>query len=317
MNFDRRKFIIGATSSALVLPFSDLLASADPGMKSNKYPIMFFTKPLDGYDPQFMSETLALAGLDGFDLQVRPGGRVEPGKVADELPKMVELGKKFKLVTDMMVTSIKDVSDPFAEDVLKVASKNGIKHYRLAYYDYNFKKGVMESLAEIRTKLEKLAKLNQEFGIQAGYQNHSGTRVGASMWDVYEIIGKLSPDLISSQFDIRHAATEGYASWVVAMQLLKKNIGSLAIKDFTWGISGRSAKVVSVPLGEGIVNFDLFFKMLKELNIVAPITLHAEYPLLSSEEEKLPLLKKQQLITEKLKKDVDFIRTNLGNYQLI
>lgn len=317
MDCNRRKFIKGVAATAALLPVSNLMASVGSGGKSKKYPIFFFTKPLDEFDSGFMAETLALAGVDGFDLSVRPGGRVEPKQVGEGLPKMIELGKKHKLVTEMMVTAIKDTTDPYAEEVLKVAAQNGIKHYRLGYYDYDYKKGVMESLADIKIKMDRLALLNQKLGIQAGYQNHSGTKVGAPMWDVWELLRSISPEFVSSQFDIRHAVTEGNASWIVSMNLLKKNIGSLAIKDFTWGISGRKAKVVSVPLGEGIIDFDLFFKTIKELNIIAPITLHAEYPLLGSEEEKLPLLKKQQLIVSKLKKDVDFIRTNLVKYELI
>ena len=169
----------------------------------------------------------------------------------------------------------------------------------------------------IKEKLGLLARLNKETGIQGGYQNHSGTKVGAPMWDVWELIKDLPPEQISSQFDVRHAVTEGASSWILAMRLLHKNIGSLAIKDFTWEVSGRKAKVVSLPLGEGIVDFDLFFKTLKELNIIAPISLHVEYPLIGKEEEGLPLLQKQQVIVTKIKKDVDFIRTNLMKYQLI
>lgn len=307
----------GVATAAAVLPFSDLLASVGTESNKRKYPIMFFTKPLDDFEPEFLTETLALSGLDGMDLQVRPGGRIEPKRVAEDLPKMIELGRKYKLSTEMMVTAIRDATDPFAEDVLRIASKNGIKHYRLGYYDYDFKKGVMESLAGIKVKTGRLAILNKELGIQAGYQNHSGSRVGAPLWDVWEVIQKNSPAQISSQFDIRHAVTEGFASWIVALNLLKNNIGSLAIKDFTWGITDRKAKVVSLPLGEGIVDFDLFFKTIKELNIVVPISLHAEYPLLQSDEEKLPLLKKQQLIVAKLKKDVDFIHASLAKHQLI
>jgi sugar phosphate isomerase/epimerase len=307
----------GVATAAAILPFSDVLASVDPVSDRKKYPIMFFTKPLDDFEPEFLIETLALSGLDGMDLQVRPGGRVEPKRVAEDLPKMIELGRKYKLSTEMMVTAIRDATDPFAEDVLRTASQNGIKHYRLGYYDYDFKKGVMESLADIQVKTGRLASLNKKLGIQAGYQNHSGTRVGAPLWDVWEVIQKNSPTQISSQFDIRHAVTEGFASWIIALNLLKNNIGSLAIKDFTWGITDRKAKVVSLPLGEGIIDFDLFFKTIKELNIVVPISLHAEYPLLQSQEEKLPLLKKQQLIVAKLKKDVDFIHANLAKHQLI
>jgi sugar phosphate isomerase/epimerase len=200
---------------------------------------------------------------------------------------------------------------------LQTAAQLGIKHYRLGYYDYNLKKGVSESLNEIREKLEAIADLNAEIGIQAGYQNHSGTRVGAPMWDVWELIKKLPVEFVSSQFDVRHAVTEGNASWVIAQRLLSRNIGSLAVKDFTWEVNGRKAKAVSTPLGEGIVDFNLFFQTIKELNIVSPITLHIEYPFLSVTENSLSLLEKQKIIVSKLKKDVDFIHSKLDFYQLI
>ena len=303
-----------ATAAA---PFSSVLASEMYSSQKKNYRISFFTKPLDKYELDFMTESLAMAGIDGYDLAVRPNGRVVPESVSDDLPKVIETGKKYKLNTEMMVTAITDASDKFTKSILKTAAQEGIKHYRLGYYDYDFKEGIPESLNEIKKKLTELAVLNEEIGIQAGYQNHSGTRVGAPMWDVWELIKELPVEFISSQFDIRHAVTEGNASWVIAQRLLSKNMGSLAIKDFTWGISGKKAKVVSTPLGEGIVDFELFFRTIKELNIVAPITLHIEYPFLSAEEENLPLLQKQKIIVSILKKDADFIRLKLNQYQLI
>jgi hypothetical protein len=56
--------------------------------------------------------------------------------------------------------------------------------------------------------------------------------------------------------------------------------------------------------------------MVKELNILAPLTLHIEYPLLEKGDEKSPLIKQQELITGKIKKDADFIKGYLKKYQL-
>lgn len=303
-------------AATAALPFTEALASGVFEAAKNNYPIAFFTKPLDDYDLVFMAETLAMAGVDGFDLTVRPNGRVEPVRILDDLPTVIEIGRKNNLKTEMMVTSITDPLDTNAERILKTAANYGIKHYRLGYYYYDFKKGVVRSLDEIKTKLELLAKLNLEAGIQGGYQNHSGTRVGAPMWDVWYMMQNISPELISSQFDIRHATTESLSSWIIAMNLLNKKIGSLAIKDFTWDISGGKAKVTSVPLGEGLVDFDLFFRMIKDMNIIAPITLHVEYPLLDKGDETLSLLQKQKIIVTKLKKEVDFIHSFLNKYKL-
>jgi sugar phosphate isomerase/epimerase len=69
-------------------------------------------------------------------------------------------------------------------------------------------------------------------------------------------------------------------------------------------------------MGEGIVNWDLFFRTVKELDLSGPMTLHVEYPLLAKEEMDIPLLRQQEIIVGKIKKDVDFINSYLLKYQL-
>lgn len=307
----------GMAAATAAIPFSRAFPSTISDAPGKKFPIAIFTKPLDSFELEFMAETLAMSGIDGFDLSVRPKGRVEPARVTEELPKAIEMGKKYNLSTQMMVTAITDSQDINTERVLKCAASLGVKHYRLGYYDYDYKKGIRESLVEIKKKIELLAKLNKAIGIQGGYQNHSGTKVGAPLWDVSVLLQNIPVESMSSQFDVRHAVTEGASSWILAMQLLRNNIGSLAIKDFTWDITNHKAKVVSVPLGEGIVDFDLFFKSVKEMNLVVPLTLHVEYPLLNKEEENFSLIQKQKIIVSKIKKDVEFIRTKLVQFQLV
>jgi sugar phosphate isomerase/epimerase len=70
-------------------------------------------------------------------------------------------------------------------------------------------------------------------------------------------------------------------------------------------------------MGEGMVDWDLYFKTVKELNIAGPLTLHIEYPLLEAGEEKLTLTQQQVIIVRKLKKDMDFLKSLLNKYQLI
>jgi L-ribulose-5-phosphate 3-epimerase len=317
MNYNRRVFIKNIAAATGAVSVTNIFASIPLNKNKSNFPIAFFTKTLDGYEIDFMAETLAESGIDGFDLTVRPRGRVEPERIKEELPVVIETGEKYGLKTRMMVTAIKSVNEPHTKNVLEVASNLGIEQYRLGYYDYSFNDGIESSLLSIRNEIEHLTQLNKEFGIQGGYQNHAGQRFGAPVWDVWNVIKDLPSNAMSSQFDIRHAVTEGSSSWIITLHLLKKNIGSLAIKDFTWDISKNKARVVSVPLGEGIIDFDLFFKTIKELNIHAPISLHAEYPLLTEEEESLSLLQKQKILIAKIKKDVDFIRMYLDKYQLI
>jgi L-ribulose-5-phosphate 3-epimerase len=163
----------------------------------------------------------------------------------------------------------------------------------------------------------ELSDLNRKYKIHGGYQNHAGTRVGGPVWDLHEILSELPPEFIGSQYDVRHAMVEGTSTWILGMRLIAKHIKTLAIKDFTWQTLNGKPQAVTVPLGEGMVNWDLYFKTVKELNIIGPFTLHIEYPFLEKGEEKLTLTQQQEIIVRKLKKDVDFLNSYLKKYQLI
>ena len=316
MTNQRRKFIKQTAFAAAAVPFSNVLAASQKAPKSKPYPINFFTKPLDKYGPDFFMDTLKMAGIDGLDLTVRPKGCVLPERVENDLPKIIEMAKQKGLTVEMMVSNITKADDPLAEKVLSAAAKNGVSHYRLGYYKYDKALGVRPSVERIKSEMQALAELNKSVGIQGGYQNHAGNWFGAAMWDLAEVLQDIPKAHMSSQFDIRHAVCEGNRSWVTAMQLLAEKIGSLAIKDFTWDVSGGQSKVEKLPLDEGIVDFDVFFKNLKTFGVVAPITLHVEHALLNTEEESLPLLEQQKILVSKLKADVDFIRQKLAEHQL-
>ena len=318
MNFNRRDFIKGmaavtavsATQRVSGFPFSE-------SEIAKKKSISFFTKLLDKYETPFLTETLAMAGVEGLDVTVSPQGKVEPARVKDDLPRLVEIARKAGLRTEMMVTAIEKPGQLYTKEILETAAALGVKHYRTAWFKYDLKKPVEQSLIEFTEQLRLLAQLNESVGIQGGYQNHSGTSFGSPVWDLWSTLKDLPVEFMGAQYDVRHAIVEGANSWIVGLNLIKNNISSLAVKDFKWEVTGNKASVVSVPLGEGIVDFDLYFNTIRELNIVAPITLHVEYPLLSDEEEKLSLTEKQKILVPKIRHDVDFIRYYLNKYEIL
>ena len=304
-------------AAGAAIPFSSVTGSGfQQQAAKTKFPVRLFSKPLDSYDFDFMCECLVKSGIGGFDLTVRPGGKVEPSEVETKLPQLVRKAEKYNLAIDMMVSGIVTASDPLTERVLKTASSVGITHYRLGYLEFDFKAGVWESLQKHKESLKGIVELNKKYNIHGDYQNHAGTRVGGSVWDLYELLRELPPQFAGCQYDVRHAMVEGANSWIVGMRLIAPYIKTLAIKDFTWKTEKGKPSAVTVPMGEGMVNWDLFFRTVKELNISGPVTLHVEYPLFEKEEEKLPLAQQQEIIVKKLKKDVDFLNGFLLKYQL-
>ena len=313
---NRRQFITSIAAAGVAIPIATGLESVLPQVVENKFPVRLFSKPLDGYDFAFICECLVKSGIGGLDLTVRPAGKVEPASVETELPKLVSEAKKYNLALDMMVSGIVSASDPYTERVLKVASSSGIKYYRLGWFDYDIKIGVWESVQKYKTVLKNISELNQKYKIHGGYQNHAGPRIGGPVWDLRELLRDLPPEFTGSQYDVRHAMVEGANTWILGMRLIAPHIKTLAVKDFTWKTINGKPQAVTVPLGEGMVDWDLYFKTIRELSIFGPITLHVEYPLLEKGEEKLTLTQQQEIIVRKLKKDMDYLNGFLKKYKL-
>lgn len=317
MKQTRREFVGTLTMAGAAMPFISPINAEKDIISGSNYPVRLFSKPLDSYEFDFMCECLVRSGIGGFDLTVRQGGKAEPTHIESVLPRLVEEAEKYNLKLDMMVSGILSAGDPFTEKVLRTASGLGIKYYRLGWYDYDIKAGIRQSIRKCRNELMAIAELNRKYKIRAGYQNHSGTRIGGPVWDIHELLQGIPSDLIGCQYDVRHANVEGANTWLLGMRLIAPMINSLAIKDFTWLTVKGKPEAVTVPLGEGIVNWDLYFKTVKELGIKGPVTLHVEYPLLENGEEKLPLVRQQEIITGKLRKDMDFLNACLKKYDLV
>lgn len=237
-----------------------------------------FSKPLQHLSYAETAALLAETGYSGIDLPVRANGHVLPEKVDEDLPRAIEAAHKAGLKIEMITTDIVSVQSKLAEPVLRAAAKHGVKFYRLGNLPYDAKLGVMESLQKLKAQFRELAQLNASLGVHGAYQNHSGTRVGSPVWDLYELLRELDPRAIGVQFDIRHATTEGGQSWPLGLKLLAPWIKCTDVKDFKWAQSPGKATVEGTALGEGIVPLDAYFKLYRELGIEGPISVHLEYP---------------------------------------
>jgi L-ribulose-5-phosphate 3-epimerase len=301
--FTRRDFIT-TSAAALAATVSPTNAAES---KPKLGPICFFTKPLDDRPVEEVIEIIAAAGYSALDISVRSNGLIKPEKVGTDLPRAAELATRAGLTIPMMVTALGSAKDPFTKEILKTAAAVGVKTYRTNWFDYEAKTPPRGQWPAFRAKLESLTELNRELGLCAAYQNHAGLRVGAGLWDLAEILQGLDPKLFGSQYDIRHATVEGAESWPLALRQIAPHIRCLAIKDFVW----KDRKAESVPLGEGLVDFKKYFALVKELGIGGPITMHVEYPVLTSDEKKLSAAEQRTRIIAVLKRDREWLENAL------
>ena len=315
--YSRRRFIGTMAIAGASIPLAGKSAGnfiISPPFSTR--PIHVFSKPLQwlGYDA--LAEMLAEAGAEGIDLSVRPGGNVLPEKVESDLPKAVVAAKKNGLKIDMIVTGITKAEEKYTETIIRAASSLGIKFYRLGYINYEDSADIMTTLHKIKPDFQKLAEINRKYNIHGAYQNHAGTRIGGPVWDLYELLKDLDPEFIGCQYDVRHAVVEGSNSWVNGFRLIIPWVKCTDIKDFKWSQTNGKLDPESVPVGEGMVNFDEYFKLVKKFNVPGPISIHLEYPPFERFNKVLPEAEKRKLFITVMKKDIDAVKAYREKYQL-
>ena len=186
---------------------------------------------------------------------------------------MIEALKKRRLEMTIMASGINNADDKLNIQQLQVTSKLGIKRYRMGYHKYDLKKPIVGQINELRPVLKNLVALNRELGLQAIYQNHSGSNyVGAPLWDLHELFKAHDPAHLSVGFDMSHATAEGTRAWPLHANLLRPRIGALYVKDFRWTKNKRE----NCALAEGIVDQKYPAQLIRS-GFTGPINLHVEY----------------------------------------
>lgn len=279
--------------------------------------ISVFSKHLQWMNYEDMAKAAAQMGFDGVDLTVRPGGHVLPENADTDLPKAVKAVRSEGLEVFTISTAIADPMDESNKRLLKLASQLGIKHYRTGWFNYDDQLSIAENLRQFKVWLQKLAELNEKFGIYGDYQNHSGTSFGAAVWDVWAVLNQINSPWIGSQYDIRHAKVEGAQSWPVGLKAIHPYIGTLDIKDFHWQKTDNSWQIKNVPLGQGQVNFDQYFKLLKQYDIQVPITIHNEYDLGGAQHGNSTISIPGEQVLDALQTDLLTLRRWLKKAQLV
>lgn len=306
----RRTFIKKAASGAVALPFLSAANLVGSNVKAEAPKICFFTKDLQWLGFEDLASVIKEAGFDGADFTARKGGHIEPENVSVDLPKAVRTMQQHGLTVPMVASGIKSANDKGIDDYLKALSENGVKYYRLGYLDFNYEISIEDNLAVFNDILSAIAEKNSRYGLCGAYQNHSGTRLGASIWDLDQALGKIDPDLIGCQFDIRHATYEGGKSWENDFRLIAPHVRTTVAKDFYWIKDEKGVwRHQNVPMGEGMVDFKKYFTLYKAMNIHGPMTIHVEYEILSNDEINLPKTEKMKIAIRRLKHDVDYIKS--------
>lgn len=280
MSPSRRKFIKKISANIISAPLitsafkSNLFKATESPLK-----VHVFSKHLQFLSIKKAAEVAAEIGFAGLDLTVRPKGHVLPQDAPKELPKAIKEIQSAGSHCTLITTAISDSADTIDVELIKTAARVGVQYYRSNWFSFKKDATLEDSLNYYKEIIKELSELNARHKIVGCYQNHSGTKIGASFWEVKSILAAANPKFFGAQYDIRHAVAEGGQSWPNGVKLLQDQIKTIVLKDFKWGKVDGKWKIINVPIGEGMVDFISYFKLLKDLELHPPVSLHLEYPL--------------------------------------
>ena len=263
----RRHFLASLATAPLAAAPSD----------RSKPQLCIFSKHMAQFGYAELGRTAKQMGFDGVDLTVRAKGHVLPERAAEDLPRAADAIRSNGLSLAMVTTGITEATDPTARPILATAAKLKVPYWKPGYMRYAAS-DIEGSVEKARKATAELAALSREYGIVAGFHNHSGTYIGSAVWDIRWIIRDLDPKWIGYYYDPAHATIEGgLAGWRISQSMAMPRLKMVAVKDFYWNKSGGKWELTWCPLGEGMVNWPEFFRGLAAANFSGPISLHVEY----------------------------------------
>jgi sugar phosphate isomerase/epimerase len=275
--------------------------------------VAIFSKHLQFLQGVELARAAAEMGFDGIDITVRAGGHVEPERVAADLPPLVALIRQHGLAVPMVTTDIVDASTPHARSVLETLSTLGIRYYRWGGFKYTATQPLAAQIAAFHQRSAELAALNAVCKVCAMYHTHSGVDlVGAPVWDIFEILQSLDPAAIGINYDIGHATVEGgLGGWMDSFRMAQAYIRGVAVKDFLWQKTATDYQPGWVPLGQGMVRFPTFFRLLAQSPFDGPLQLHFEYPLFGADAGKRQLSADPAQVFSAMRRDLRQLRLYL------
>ena len=309
MSSSRRSFIKKIGASSLLFPLSPWPINAfDLDQNEGPLKVHIFSKHLQFLDYKETGQAAAEIGFSGVDLTVRPKGHVLPENTLIDLPTAIKDIKNAGSDCKLMTTSISDATKQFDIDIIKTAAQSKVQYYRTHWFKYQADRTLETSLKEYQENIRLLGELNKVHQITGCYQNHSGTSIGSSFWELKKLVETVDPKYFGIQYDIRHAIAEGGQSWKNGLRLLKDNIKVIALKDFKWGKIDGKWKPINVPIEKGMVDFTGYFRLLKSYNLKPPVSLHFEYPLGGAEHGRYEINIDKKIVFDAMKRDLTAIQ---------
>ncbi|QDU63861.1 Inosose dehydratase [Planctomycetes bacterium Pan216] len=237
---------------------------------------LYFSKHFRDQNLPEIASILTKMGVDGADFAVRPGYPVNPTNVAKALPEAISVFKSEGLAIPLVTapTNMTDPSTPEAARIFEACGENGVRYIKIGYF--RFMKDYAKELAAARKQMEGFAKLGEKTGVRACYHTHSGNYLGCNCAAQLLLLEGIDPHYVGSYVDTGHDTVDG-APLRMGLSTVAEYFSLLAIKDMRYEKTDKGWRHVTVPVGEGIVDWKDVRRGLIDQHYNGIISLHAEY----------------------------------------
>lgn len=323
-----RREVLALAGAAALASTATALGQTPPAR--SRWPIGLVSRHVQWTNLEHAIEVAKAIGFDEIEWNVRVGGHIEPSRVERELPRAVEMTRKAGLGVTMITTSIQDAASPHVEAILATMAGLGIRVYRGGqYFRWNYEGDLRAQLDALKPRVRALEVLNRKYNTVVAYHTHSSRgNIGGNIWDFWTVLDGLDPNFTALNYDIGHATARNGLGWIDAAKVVAPMLRAIAIKDFIWtrGFRDQDMALRTIeplpphpwgiewcPVGQGMVDFPLFFDFLKSIKFAGPMNLHLEHHnLLGTDLGTWKLDMTEARFKEVVGADLAFLRKTMG-----
>lgn len=225
-----------------------------------------------------------IAGFEGLDITMRPGGHVPPEQAEMKLSAARQAADAAGIAIPMASTAVTSAESPHAEDVFAAAAHYGVRRLKLGYWGYQPFGKIQEQLDATRRQLASVVALGKKYHVLPCVHIHSGNVLSNNGPITYLLLKDFAPDEVGAYVDPMHMTAEGgVEGWRIGLDLLAPWVALVGVKNFRWRETERDAhgqlrfRTEYVPLADGQAPLPDFFACLRQIGYDGVVSLHSEY----------------------------------------
>jgi sugar phosphate isomerase/epimerase len=227
----RRDLLEVIAATATVSLARPLAAQTAP---AGKFSLDVFSRHLQWLrTPQEVAKAAIEVGLHSIDLTVMPyPGHVDPKKVKTDLPAFAKGLREGGVSVSAVTCPITDADSPDAQAIIATAASLGIHNYSWQGLRYNEGQPYPPQLDAIKSRVARLARINEKYGIRALYQPAIGAaNVGAAFFDLLQVLKDFDPRFVAFRYDTGSLAQITPDLQALQLRWGGRYIGGIALND--------------------------------------------------------------------------------------